>query len=713
MNRHNPPVTTDTFDLELLAKFVYELNITRRQIAAYPPGHPLISQALDKAVDLINQVLEFSPVLKLGVAEDQLLLSDGLLDANNPVFKDFSRCLFDRQIALLHIRQGVTRRQLAILCGLLARGPEELAEQGGATALLADLDAPAIHLEAVDYTAFTPRELNKNRALSKEVYDRNQRSLWQRFIFGLLDGRLERNEGLVDNAVPFDAIWLANVLNSQNPGSDSPSSEKSYDAAISTFVRELAQEEHPYAETMEQFRMLVKGLNRPLRHQFLRSTFRASSRHPDLTKRLGGQISRDELVELLAAKAPDQLPANVLTILAALAPLNQPNANRLPGDSRPLAAPDKEELIHHLISQDQAPEYVPSDYQSAMERIIHSKPRAVPREYARQLLDELQCRNLEQKNQEIIFLLLRLTNEDAYDAFRTNLREQWEMALETGDFDQLNAAHQQLTEISQQWPAHRIFCLELLNDFDQPDFLDSLLCGLSLWGKASHPPVRQLLNRIGPSTIDLLLQRLSEEKTAALRHYYIHCLADFGDQAINPLLKRLRDHRWYYVRNLLTILRLIGQAVPVKAVVHLEQHPHPRVWQELIQLYRQVAFEHGEQLILNTLENPKSSQHRNAIQQAALYRTTRVGTALIKQLRNRPLSRETLDEKIALVHSLARLSTNEALVELDQLFHSNSLRHPLLFNQLRNAILEMLPNFPERTSQAAERSTTDDGRATS
>jgi len=46
-------------DTRLLSEFLYALNIARRQVAAYPPGHPMIALAAEKLLTLLEKVLEF------------------------------------------------------------------------------------------------------------------------------------------------------------------------------------------------------------------------------------------------------------------------------------------------------------------------------------------------------------------------------------------------------------------------------------------------------------------------------------------------------------------------------------------------------------------------------------------------------------------------------------------------------------------------------
>src|SRR5512139_3855150 len=77
-------------DTRLLSDFIYSLNIARRQVTAYPSGHPMIAAAAEKLLALLEKVLEFRREVTLGIARDTLLLDGKQLDHTNPVYRDFA-----------------------------------------------------------------------------------------------------------------------------------------------------------------------------------------------------------------------------------------------------------------------------------------------------------------------------------------------------------------------------------------------------------------------------------------------------------------------------------------------------------------------------------------------------------------------------------------------------------------------------------------------
>ncbi len=72
---HTEPQAPDcAIDPKQLARLVVELNIARKQINAYPKGHPVIAESTQKALDFLQKTLENCDRLRLGVARDSLWL---------------------------------------------------------------------------------------------------------------------------------------------------------------------------------------------------------------------------------------------------------------------------------------------------------------------------------------------------------------------------------------------------------------------------------------------------------------------------------------------------------------------------------------------------------------------------------------------------------------------------------------------------------------
>jgi len=118
-------------DTKVLSEFIYALNIARRQILSYPPGHPVINAAAVKLLDLLPQMFEFRHDITIGVARDTLLVGNQALDNTNPIYRDFAKNLFDAKVASLTINKDVTAAEICKFFELMRYKPEDLADRGG------------------------------------------------------------------------------------------------------------------------------------------------------------------------------------------------------------------------------------------------------------------------------------------------------------------------------------------------------------------------------------------------------------------------------------------------------------------------------------------------------------------------------------------------------------------------------------------------------
>ena len=61
-----------------LAEFLMDLAIAMHKHAIYPPGHPLLDQAVDSVHVALARLLADRPALSIGVARRQLIIEEAL-----------------------------------------------------------------------------------------------------------------------------------------------------------------------------------------------------------------------------------------------------------------------------------------------------------------------------------------------------------------------------------------------------------------------------------------------------------------------------------------------------------------------------------------------------------------------------------------------------------------------------------------------------------
>jgi len=174
-------------DARLLSEAIIELNISRRNVAIYPKGHPSVEKALNKAFDHLGKLFELRSDITVAVAKDTLIIDDYFLDKKNPVYREFALNLNAINIAYVTFINGLTKDELYKLHSLLSENIKntplnEIQEKVNESGL--------IHIKVgfVDFGAF---KFNEGETKKEDALDE---PLWERYIYGLLEGTLETDD---------------------------------------------------------------------------------------------------------------------------------------------------------------------------------------------------------------------------------------------------------------------------------------------------------------------------------------------------------------------------------------------------------------------------------------------------------------------------------------------------------------------------------------
>jgi hypothetical protein len=117
------------------------------------------------------------------------------------------------------------------------------------------------------------------------------------------------------------------------------------------------------------------------------------------------------------------------------------------------------------------------------------------------------------------------------------------------------------------------------------------------------------------NAIDPLVKYLGELKTIRARKYVIDALTVVGKKDIQALSRGLNDQRWYVVRNIIYILRKIGDKRAIEYLLRTIRHGDVRVRKEVIKALGEL----GEREVIQTLReclNDPDMQVRTAAAKA-------------------------------------------------------------------------------------------------
>lgn len=192
-----------------------------------------------------------------------------------------------------------------------------------------------------------------------------------------------------------------------------------------------------------------------------------------------------------------------------------------------------------------------------------------------------------------------------------------------------------------------------------------------------------------------MLDRLALESNRALRQFFMNCLVDQGAATKEQIITRLKDSRWYYLRNLIIILQRLGDPSSMAAIDSLWNHPHEKVRYEVIKTALVFGNPQGSDHLLEEFSHPEHQRRLSAVKMARHCRDTRVRSSLLTMLGDRNLSAKGLHLKYAILDSLTKQGGTDLLPHLENRFRAFSLLHPRRQMHLRRRILRSLKNFSQ------------------
>lgn len=696
----NGPVSASDLDPKLAANFLVQLNIARRNVAAYPREHPLIAASTGQAALLLERLLAGRSAFTLGVAKDVLLVGDHSLEKSHPVFRDLAKVLFDHGIAAVTFASGLEGRELQGFSELLNAGREAIRDRGGIEAAATAAGFRHLRISAVRYDLFRVSEGESPAGADAPRSAAAAGGIWEHFVRGLLAGTLDPAGTLAGAPEQFDPEVLAAIVNERQAGTGGAGG-KSYDGAIVSFLRQLDREqltERYGSETLDKLAALVGRLTPELRRQFLRSSFAALADRGEVAEEVLARLPEEAILEAL-----EEVNSRGATVPPAIAGLLQKLARHpLPPGRAVAAAPDAAEAgltekLRILFREEQGGEFVPERYQAALQTLIAlDRIAVIEGEEAGQLKSTLLGHSVETQVANIIPELLPLARQpDQAAVLKRNLLDLCDYFLEMGDFAALTRIHERWSVAGEgeAGPRREMFA-KIEEKYAGPEFTEAVLDGLALWGKPRYEEIKALIRQVGAPFTAPLLERLAVESSLTLRRYHVDCLEQLGEAARPAVLARLGDGRWYFVRNLVVILRRLDDPAILRHLRRFMEHPHPRVRQEVLRTFLHFDDPEADRLLLRDLAGSDRELQLGAVQLAEFSRSPEVFARLLETLAHGGIADFEFELKRAVVRTLAAIGNSEALPALAALLHGKSLLHPLQHGRLKGEIIGTLGGYP-------------------
>lgn len=689
----NSDIQNSGIDIKVLASLIIELNIARRNFKSYPKGHPVVEGSFQKAITLYNKLLELQDEITIGVAKDALMFGTTILEKSNLVYRDSARVLFEHGIGVLTLRRGLTTKELENFNVILGLKRAEINSFGGIETLWKKAQITALAITAIRYDLFS---VSENETVDEHQQATASEGIWERFTRGLMAGNISRQDSQTETDIPPEL--LASMLNNRYDHATPGGQETGSLQTVTDFIRQessrLSAENTDGSMPYNKLAAFVSKLNPNLRRQFLSSTFDIKKHNGNLvTEDIIAHMSDNSILETL--EDLNQQQANVPPVIMGLLQKLSAHAtsNRSGSQMAPVDESVIQERVRTVFKEHALEEFIPDGYQQKLNTLITENqiPRILQGDI-NDLLATVESKMVEEKISDIIMDLITTGRETAEERefFLQNLSDMFGYFLETGDYGQLVKMIDQSTDES--FPIDIQYYLR--ENYARREFLDEILNGLTIWGKARYNDINRLITKIRSPFIEVLLDHLATEDNMSLRRFMMDRLIEMGPITRIPISIRLNDERWFVLRNLIVILRAHSDVAIILLIRPLTNHSNGRVRQEALNTLVMLHDAAAEKQVLRDLDSEDREALFAAISLAEKSLLPDIHKKLLAILSKGGLTQLEYELKSAVVKAIGELHRSEALPEFAKILGSTSLFRGKLLTRLKIDIIRALGNYP-------------------
>jgi hypothetical protein len=740
-NQTIPPQTPERevpIDTRLLSDAVIELNISRKNVGIYPPGHIQITKSIDRAFEVLLKLFEIRQEMTLGVAKDTLFVGQNYLDQRNPVYRDFALSMNQQGIAAVTFIRGLDREELVRFHRIITTKADEIMSLGGIAKVVENAGIPHIRIMAIDYASFhltEEKEIFKAQPKQGEkAGDQPSGGVWQDFVTLLSSGTLATaGEGVsLKDSSQIDPVELAKLLNERklDPGA----AVQSYDRIISSYVRTSAEKKQltqEQSQTIANLNKLMKDLHPEIRKQFLSTAFKNVSdnaANPGAEEVLGG-MGDDMIIDMLrqASREGREISPTLTGLLGKLASVRDKTGQTQAGGpakghgsvvgtasgtgsgssaaGKDDAAPDiLPEHMAKLFDREKYEGYVEKEYDDILKNVseraesmaVTAKDRFPVEEYVKELDDQ----HLDfQIGRAVLAFMEENIDEEDYREFSKKLVAIVPDMLASGHFplllDTLQTLRWHLSDKKSE--GIRASAAEALQVFWAPEFIEQSIEAFNTWSRTRGKDASSFMQALGPMLVPGLLEIYSYDTAPGGRRVLFDLLCSFGKDTVAEAVKRLQDPRAYYVRNLLMLIRRAGTPDVISSIKPLLQHADPKVRMDALAVLLRFKDPSAVGILRQEIASKDPDVSSAAVLLAGQFRIAEVVMDILPLIKRTILFEPDYSVNEEILRVLGEIGDPRAVPELEKLAKTGWSLYKKSHARMKVKLYESLGRYPKES----------------
>jgi HEAT repeat protein len=677
-----------------LQTLVRSFAIARKNLAAYPPGHPAVVGSVAAAHRRLEELVEAGGKLTLGVTRDALLFGDETLSFVHA--RDLAQTLYRRAVAAVRIEPGVEAAELESFLRLL--GPEAAGKDGPPlTQELAAAGIRHIHIEGVDYSTVTATD--ELDASSKA----GPRSLWEDVLRAMLSGEglSAESRKMVESGGARSAPGIAALLREASEGADGARRATLAALVAQAVGRHLAAA--PAAERLlavKQVAELVRAIPPEMKETLLAAALKALASEESAAEALQAlaSLSAPDVVLRALRGMKDQMPlsSHALRLLQTLSAHAAP-ADSAAGDQAQQAALLAE--MTQFFRNDDIDRYNPDDHKALLENVSLGLPPGTGEDVAADPGDRVESLGDEATTEVLALTTLELLAahgpRNGFEPLLARAQTLFRGFVTTGRLELavLVAERMQFLATDARFgPQFSARVIQSLGEMADAEAVSAMLDALYRRGPGAAVLARRLIDALGATVGRTFLVALAEETDKSKRHRLLEVLVSLGPAIVPEAMRLLGDERWYVVRNMVLILHRVGDPDSVQAVRDCALHPDLRVRLEAIKGLLKLDLPTARGLLARAINDPDPKLAETAIGLAGSYAIAEAVEPLLGIVDQWDVLGRRRSLRVRALRALGDLADPAALPRLERFFKNWLI--PVVALEERRTAYRALQSYP-------------------
>ena len=240
------------------------------------------------------------------------------------------------------------------------------------------------------------------------------------------------------------------------------------------------------------------------------------------------------------------------------------------------------------------------------------------------LKEEAARRNRRRRHRRPRHVVTLDSSEQSFDVTMTRLENAISLLIERGELEAAAEVTVTLGNAAKN-PAltedQRNRLVRAVARFACAEDLKAIVEALRLYppGSVEHVSAMKLINMLGPLALKPLLEQLADEPDMAARKSLVDVISGIAPSYITELGEEVADPRWFFVRNVVSILGSTKSPTVLPYLERTLRYPEPRVRRETIRAVSQLNDRLASQMLVHCLydEDARKRAARGALHRAA------------------------------------------------------------------------------------------------